>query len=49
MVFVLGVLPTFLRARAYHLLRTVDLGQGQMNILVVHLDGVRTKRTSYGY
>ena len=44
-----GELPTFLRARAYWLLRTVDLVQGQMNILVVHLDGVRIKLTAYSY
>ena len=49
MVFVSGEQHMFLRVRAYWLLRTVDLVQGQMNILVVHLDGVRIKRTAYSY
>ena len=44
-----GVLPMFLRARAYCLLRTVDLVQGQKNALEVYLDGVRIKRTAYSY
>jgi hypothetical protein len=44
-----GVLPTFLRARAYCLLSTVDLVQGQKNVLDSYLDGVRIKRTSYSY
>ena len=38
-----GELPTFLWARAYCLLRTVDLVQGQKNVLEVYLDRVRTK------
>ena len=44
-----GELPTFLRARAYWLLSTVDLVQGQKNVLEVYLDGVRIKRTAYSY
>ena len=47
MVFESGELPMFLRARAYCLLRTVDLVQGQKNVLDSYHDGVRIKRAAY--
>ena len=34
---------------AHYLVRTVDLVEGQKNILEVYLDGVRIKRTAYSY
>ena len=49
MVFVSGELPTFLRVKAYCLLRIVDLVQGQKNVLDSYLDGIRIKRTVYSY
>ena len=49
MAFESGELLTFLRVKAYCLLSTVDLVQGQKNVLEVYLDGVRIKRTAYSY
>ena len=49
MVFVFGEQPTFLRASAYYLVRTVDLVEGQKNVLEIYVDGVRTTRTAYTY
>ena len=34
---------------AHYLVRTVDLVEGQKNVLEVYLDGVRIKRTAYSY
>ena len=34
---------------AQYLVRTVYLVEGQKNILEVHLDGIRIRRTAYGY